>query len=531
MRNRARAIWSTILLGLILWVYLSWLMNSTFLEDDLGQIPYASVPYTSQLNDWASLWGYRPISLLMLPALIHLFGTGWLPYAVLNSCLYSFAIWAYFWKYPAVNILGARILGTFLAATPAIASTVIFSPVNQFPATASLALAATGHLLANKVAPKESHLRKMSLTALFTASLLTYEIALPLIIWTCLKRVKLENDSPTFSKLRTTFSSLLPALTGILIAFSWQKIGAPQLLNSGFSRASGLSPYSLATFAYGLLVSLPGQLVRVVMSRVFEFVALSVFLCLGLRFLPGLQDEKASDRNPTLIGSIVISLLACAGLFLVSGAGADLTGYVNRGLTSTWFVMIFALLFLTFFALKEKLIGMLLIVCISAANFLWFVEKVYESNAASALRSQIVEKIVENADLLDQNQVLVADVPCLLPNSQSDIDIFCTEWDLKGALKLQGVEVKSVLPRWDWKFEELAATNLKESESGVYLAFSDQGYLLQVQDLRYGEKIPSLAGRGYGGKEFLARNCLENFVSRGTSQTQPPWTQCIINPY
>ncbi len=531
MKSKSIAIWALTALSLIAFAYTSWLLFSNFQVDDLGQIPYSDVPYEKHVSDWVPLWGYRPVSLFLLPAFIHLFGTLWFLYSLLNSLFFGFSIWVYFWKAPPINTPSAKILGIFLAATPAIASTVIFSPVNQIPATTALAVAATAHLVANQGMSKIGTAKKLIVLALFCVSLLTYEIALPLIIWTCLAGKTAEPNGKWSSSIKTGLFNLWPAIGAIVTALLWQKIGAPILLESDFSRAKGTSLYSLSTFAYALIISLPAQLFRVAISNFLPFVALTAFLLLGFKLFTRTSNNSPAIQDRNLLKPFILSLATCGGLFFSSGATADLTGYVNRGLTSTWLLLVIGLLLFCFKFVKRRFVASFVIAIVGASNFLWFAEKVEESNSASTMRIHIADQIAERTQRIDKGIVLVADVPCLLPKAESDIEIFCTAWDLDGALKIRGIKLMGVLPRWDWGFDQLAKTTLVEGSSFLYMEFSDNGDFVDSTIIEYQGVVPRVFGRSPGGKFFLANDCFGLLSSTGSVRDRPSSSDCIVNPH
>jgi hypothetical protein len=68
-----------------------------------------------------------------------------------------------------------------------------------------------------------------------------------------------------------------------------------------------------------------------------------------------------------------------------------------------------------------------------------------ESAAASKSRSKIISEIVQSPMVRDHKpSTLILDLPCFQPISKFRTEIFCTAWDARGAMKVNGWEVDNV---------------------------------------------------------------------------------------
>ncbi len=515
-----------LILGAVFGTYIGLIDGGNFLQDDYGQVTSSKLTYFQQVEAWAPLWGFRPVSLLVMSFFIQTFEHHWVLYAITNLSLFAVAIWAYFFKVHPFKKQTTKWLALGTAAMPAMASTLVFSPVNQLSATLSLALAGLGHVFLHS-----SNLGKCFRGALaiiaFSSSLLAYEISLPLLLWTVLSAHF--NDKGLGPKgWKPLFRISLPVTVSLAIAVFWQKLIAPILLGAGESRLSSVSLLAGATWLYALAVSLLPQLLSAAIAQpmLLAMALIGGFICTWLMLLPG--EPRQSKGHSKLVASSV-ALLSTSFLFVGSGHAADLNGYLNRGLSSTWILLVIfvalALEQLTIFPIGAGVIALLL----ASANFLWFNQKIEENTAAGLLRDHIVEEIVSSRSLIPPNASILVDVPCILPGGKFDTDVFCSSWDLKGALEIHGLRIERVLTLWDVSFK----SNFQElpEHSPVYLMqFNDSGRLQQSFEIRKTDTLTNPFGRTLGGREFDTLDCLTLVRDVHPSESWRRILKCIVNP-
>lgn len=414
--------------------------QSTFLVDDWGQIDEGQVGLVDQIKNWTVLWAIRPVSWFVLPIVIQLFGSAYWAYFILEVFLLLGFSYFFIWKSFAPLSVGARVIGVFLVFTPAMASTLVFSPVNQFTAAFSLFLFALGHYVQLRN-PERKFLTWPTLAAffLFLASFATYEIGVPLIIWTVVIVLTRENISIT--GLTKPLLGSLPGIIAIVLVVAWQKLVAPGL-GAVYSRANGLSTQEFVPFLKVLAAQTPRELLHYFMVLPVASIALT---CI---FFIVLSGRTRKEPRPTSVYALLLfgatsGLLFTGLLFVVSGQPADLFGYQNRGLSATWIYIALVLAVLTSILPKGFLI---LVAAICAGNFMWFVSDVSENVQASQVRLDVATTIVQaeknRIEALNggakSSTVLTVEVPCILPESRSQVEVFCEEWDLKGAVNVLG---------------------------------------------------------------------------------------------
>ena len=517
----------------------TWYLGSTFLVDDWGQLVVQDEMYWETVSNWKELWGYRPLSLLLLPLLIQVLGDSWFLFAGVQLFLYLLTVILFFWVLaPSKNML-PRAIGLMLASAPAVASTVIFSPVNQMVATLSMIFAAMGHLALVKIAPSNRvRLHLILATIFFTMSLLTYEVALPLIAYSVLTNslgLYSTNQSPSRGLGLIRWRYFVPAAIAGVGAIIWQKVIAPLVFQSSFSRLSGFSLDSMLTTVYTLLVSIPSNLVRIALEYPLALILTAAFLFAVFSMVRKNQSllEATEANQRKIIFAGVCTLLLAVLMMSFSGQAADHTGYINRGMSLIWLPL--ALLLGPLFAGKKPAtlaIASLLV----ASNSVWFSERVMESNTASDLRLEVVRELSRDSTLKGRNGLdggtLVVDVPCALPGSESGVEIFCTSWDLRGALELEGIRFAKVQPLWDPGFSQNSMTRELQEDTSV-VTLDDSGNII-----RPGPHTSWPRGNPFnrvqGSREFLGQDCVNLFSSLIFGQNKsnaPELSACLYDPY
>ena len=492
MKNELRA---RIAIGLLIifGAYVCWIAGSTFLVDDWGQVFLHKVTIFEQLEGWKQLWGFRPVSLILLTLAIHVFSANWFAFAIVNSCLYLFSIWVYLWNKNPIQDLRVKVFSVLLGATPAIASTVIFSPVNQLSATISITFAAIGYLFleVRSANSKRKTLFKFLATFMFSASLLSYEISLPLILWSCLSNIsRREMDAPKESRWKVLLE-ITPFLIPIFVSIIWQKFVAPQILGSNLSRLTTFSVQSISSLVDSLAFKFPRALLEEAHQNLIGIIVLTVCII----FVAGKKSQNLVGakiyRIPRTKLFTGLAFFSGFALYAFSGQMSDVVTYINRGMTSIWITgILFGMSLLSSQIKKHELVAIIMSFVI-AANALWFFDKVDASNAASRYRLNVLNSISEDIKQIQlegptNKTILLLDVPCYLPGNQLGIELFCAGWDANGALIEKGFNFAGVYSLGDPGFHFYKENLLKTGVNNfviLKLRFTREGKLEQINEV------------------------------------------------
>ena len=115
---------------------------------------------------------------MVIPSVVHLFSDNHLVISLLHMTLLSFSLWQVSkWSRLCLSE-NQKIFARLLLFAPAIASTTFISPINQLSCSLSMLFFA----IAIKFEDRFKRFRRFFVLSMFLASLLSYEITLPLII-------------------------------------------------------------------------------------------------------------------------------------------------------------------------------------------------------------------------------------------------------------------------------------------------------------------------------------------------------------
>jgi hypothetical protein len=220
----------------------------------------------------------------------------------------------------------------------------------------------------------------------------------------------------------------------------WQKIIAVYIFNSDFSRLETFGVIPFISFVFAYLVSMPLALASGVLKYypyIFTFSALLLY-CYGKNLIA----NKALRQKSQDLVIILLGFLSCGFLFLFSGRYALIEGYENRGITSSW--ILFSIILVRVLSYQKKWL-IFLIVIIIASNYVLFLGKIEDSIRASDARRTVIAEVASQKELIGfRTPTLILDVPCLLPGARSRTEVFCTAWDVRGALAYEGIKVENV---------------------------------------------------------------------------------------
>ena len=445
-------------------------MFGGFMVDDWGQLCHDSSIF-EHIYSWKELWAYRPISWIAMPTIIHLLHDNYALLAIFHMTLLTFGfIEIVKWRYLNLSILQQR-LALVLVSAPAVSSTLVFSVINQLSASLSLALFAVGIRIDRRTMRHSQ--RQLLVGIAFFGSLLCYEISLPLILAHFI-----------FSLIyqKKTFQSVIVIIFVLIAPILWQKLIAPRVFNSNFSRLNSPDLYSAKTFFYSLLVSLPINLASIIFTAL-PLVVLVLFIYIwALKFSSfGVMRKNSIElRYKSVV--LLIGVIVTSVLFLLSGQPSNINGYSNRGMSSAWILLS---LFIASKVTRKKVFLSVTCLVFASANFIFFTQKIVEVAQDSRTRNSVVSQIKKEFEVIDIDHTakLILDIPCSLKNSRFETVVFCTAWDAQGALMASDLNFSSVnIVRDNGAFSDFVESFVYDSKLYV-VSFSEDFRVTSFQDV------------------------------------------------
>jgi hypothetical protein len=314
---------------------------------------------------------------------------------------------------------------------------MFLSPINQLSASLSLLFFALALQIEKKnLSPL---LESTLIPAFFIFSLLSYEITAPLILTYYL-----------VNSLRARKRGLIFEAACVFVIFvAWQKIVAPNLFLSDFSRIRAFNPGAGISLFFSTGVSFPLSLLTALFDP-GKFLYILLFC--GFLFLVSRKHSNVvtSRSNKSISLALFAGIASSSLLFFIAGAYSQINGYQNRGMSGTW--VLISLLIATRYELSGK-VGKILIILVVSTNFLVFSGKVFESIEASKAREKVVTQVSDYLTASgDTAPVVFLDMPCITPADEYKTEVFCTSWDALGALRARGISLSNVSPIGDPAF-------------------------------------------------------------------------------
>lgn len=473
-----------LLLFFLLVCHIRLMLNSGFIFDDWGSILTASSGYLQSIQNWTPIWLIRPLSLIILPAIISFFGSLASAYFLLNFLLIYFSLYMLVLSLKDYMSAKSKQIFILLALAPTVASTSLLSSVNQLEMSFSLLFMASYAWVCTMRYKSKLYFYIRS-TLLVIVSMFFYEVTLPLVV------------VPMFLSWKKSREALLITVYSILSALSivtlWQKILVPNFVPRDLSRISTLNLESGATYVYQIFVGIPLKLLTGVLysnlTLIVFLISLTGILVIQLRKVAESASKSENEKIFVLNSFLGLGFFIALLLFLFSGLIADTSSYSNRLIFSTWL-----LLSLTIAINAPLWKSRLAIICTAifmASNLANFSQTVNEAIAAKSERNQIVTSmnafIKRQGISFEQTKSVFVDVPCLLTPSLSRTVVFCANWDLDSALRLEGYdgppvyvasssslydESNQTLTMGDSPIENAQTLLLVRSKSGFFQSFT-----------------------------------------------------------
>ena len=429
---------SSLVAAVILLLYLRLVISAGFMVDDACQAARYPLNLWDDLLAWEATWSIRPVSWLLMPVTIHTFQGKTFLFFALNSSLYLAAA---FLLSRSLSVNGDRFTKSFILigiSLPIFSDSVILSPVNQLSATLSIVFFALGLHFQKK---KPKGLYTFLVLVFYLLSFLSYEISLGLVL---LIPLAIRGTSKKALKSVQSIYSLLPVIAALTLSLGWQKILVPALFGSSNTRLSSPDPFGLFEYLNVWLIEIPKKIASE--QRLLGFLSL---FCILLMWI--FQKTKSpSVEKDYWVSYLVLLVLSPSVLYIFSGYHATSNGYLNRGLSTAWIVLVVVIARLIYpLPFKRTL---LILPCLLA--LVLFQERINDAVLVSNERSQIANSITRSISLINpsvlhnnkQPALILADVPCTAWNSRNKLTIYCTSWDLSSELALRGHPNINVLP-------------------------------------------------------------------------------------
>jgi hypothetical protein len=469
----------------------------------------------SQILNWQEIWAYRPGSWILIPTIVHFFRDNFVLISIFHFSLFLSGLCLILrWSKLDLTKLQAS-LALIATSLPAISSAVFFSPINQMSASLALFFIGLGFYVGDLKRSKKSVIIE---SILFILALLCYEIVAPLLLFKFLSDLKSDHTRVYLLRIPLIF----------LFVILFQKIVAPIVLGSESSRIEQLNVATGLSFLLSLLFSIPLQLIGSFFSQPIIFVV----VLLGSLFLHRTFNvQKMSKRELNDIFLLVIALLSNAVFFMLSSNYSEINSYQNRGLTCTWLLISVILVkVLT----NSGAVSRILLIILITANLFVFADKLVVDSHATVFRNRIVEEVASKAHSFHPDSILVIDSHCVVPGNKYRIEVFCTSWDAKGALRQNGVVAKQVLVTEDPGFLNLY--NLLPTDSTVvYLKFDSNFHLLQVEQINgiksEGSQTIAKRANSLSNRRVKARGICKSILTQPwNSIGRPKFIECLEDP-
>jgi hypothetical protein len=433
------------LIAFIFATYLPLIARGGIIADDWGDIAQNLVcsGFFDCYRSWFPLFSNRPLAPLPITVSTHLFGTHYSWYLILNTSIFigsitlaGIVIRALVGNYPAIIFVA-------IASIPTIAMPLIVSPINQLTATLSLFYWAISLYLLLRFLHSGYFISYIVAYALLLCSLLTYEVMLPLLAFTALLPYAYKPDLTVQKFWNYCVRYFLPIAIVLFLAFIWQKVVAPQLFLSVFSRLN-FDPNNIFYFTNSWLSvfydQIPALFIKSksLISSYFLFTLVLLYLAL---FFSTKKESSSNEDMPKNWSFLCVGFLCLLGsplLFILSGAPAESWGYPARALSSTWIALAIFIAGLAAVSRKIKWPYLLTLSAFGFFNLLSF--SIQRDNYIKSWQTQVV--ILHNAielitiNNIPPNATILGNVPRLLPEDFNQEIIFSAPWDFGAALAI-----------------------------------------------------------------------------------------------
>lgn len=432
----------------LLGAYAPLVLNGGIIADDWGDIAQNLIcnGFYDCYRSWFPLFSNRPLAPLPITTTTLLFGLNISWYLIFNTALYLVAILITTSAIKPLLDPLSRVLFIVLASTPAIAMPIVASPINQSTATLAFLFWALSLRLLQSYCIRKTLLSYGIAYIFLLASLLTYEVMLPLMVLTAALPFALDSKIFTRKPFQYLLKYIAPIILVLGVVLIWQKILAPIIFSTVFSRLA-FDPNNIGLLFLNWLsvfyVALPQLLVKSI-KRV-DLYGYAISLILTLTLLTYWLKEKVCKSNALTIQKnhlrTFLIFLACfvasSSIFILSGAYAEIGGNDARALSSAWICLslVFASVINFFYKKIFALVIAIIVSCLAYASF-----GVQRDNYIRSwqLQTRILEDVLGKIEIanITPDATVIGNVPGYLPNNFNNEIVFTQPWDFGAALSL-----------------------------------------------------------------------------------------------
>ena len=489
--------WSFLLLiAFFIAIYAPLIMHGGIIVDDWGDIAHNldCNGFAHCYQTWFPLFSNRPLAPLPITVATFLFGTFFSGYLILNTAVYLAAI--LITRRVVAQYIGdsPSIIFALLAAIPFIAMPVIASPINQLTATVSFLLWALSILELSHFLNTSSK-RSYALTYIYLLlAFLTYEVILPLLVFTALLPFIANDSSPKKNWLKYFLRFILPIGLVLAAIILWQKGIAPHFMDVD-SRLK-LNPQQmlakLHTWGHVFYAQIPNLFSKApaffTPYQIFASILLTLSIALGFKSAPK-DQTKASTIYRFLFVSIMC-FLASSSIFILSDESANSWGYQARGLSSTWFSL--CILLAAIAALRIWPVTILVAVFGIASSISFSIQR---DNYIQSWQTQmlIIKDVIDlsRKSEIPKNSIIIGDVPKFVSPNYNDEIVFSQPWDFGAALAIftkQHIRDGAVIDSRNRAFNNITASKDSITINGWWVTTTDNLWFYEFNpDLRNGK--------------------------------------------
>ena len=432
----------------LLGAYSPLVLKGGIIADDWGDIAQNLIcnGFYDCYRSWFPLFSNRPIAPLPITASTLIFGLHTTGYLIVNSALYLIALLVTANVIKQSTTLFSNAIFIALGSIPTIAMPVLVSPINQSTATLAFLLWSLSLSSLNSFLKNNSQGRYLLSYLLLLFSLLTYEVMLPLLILTMFLPFMLHYE--LFKNRYGTYflKYIFPVIIVMALVLIWQKMIAPLIFGTVYSRLS-FDPNNIGFFFLSWLsvftTQIPELFINTAKRINTSLYLVGIILCAYListwmrQVRNGIHSSESINSKYRFLFVSGLCFLASSSIFILAGAGAEIGGYQARALSSTWLCL--ALLIASLMNLASRKIYNLILV-LAFSCFVYFSFAVQRDNYIRSwqLQTRILEDVLGKIEIanITPDATVIGNVPGYLPNNFNNEIVFTQPWDFGAALSL-----------------------------------------------------------------------------------------------
>ena len=437
-----------ILLLFITGAYAPLILKGGIVGDDWGDIAQTLIcnGFLECYGTWFPLFSNRPLAPLPITTMTLLFGLNISWYLIFNTFLYLSAILVTASAVKQLLNPFTNNLFIALASIPVIAMPIVISPINQSTATLAFLFWALSLRILLTYCNKKTLLSYGAAYILVLASLLTYEVMLPLLVLTAALPFALDSKTLTSKPFQYFLRYIAPIILILSAVLVWQKILAPLIFSNVYSRLA-FDHNNIALFFLSWLNIFSSALPQLLIKSLKRIDLYGYLIAITLAFALFSSWKKQNNFKFNEQSSFkyklntffifLLCFLASSFIFILSGAYAEIGGYDSRALSSTWICL--SLLFasiLNFFS--RKILALVFAIFFGCLAYISFGVQRDNYVRSWQLQTLILKDVLGDIETasVPSGATLIGNVPGYLSNNFNNEIVFTHPWDFGAALSL-----------------------------------------------------------------------------------------------